>query len=157
MHVWSLRSTTIKFACVLALSFSALAALMVFVPSASKTQTISGISYANIYTNSDRVNFISQFGWTVDQDPIEEIAVTVPSEFDSVYESYNDLQRAQGLNLLKYRGKEIVRYTYEITNYADFDGTVYINLLVSKNKIIGGDICSADGKSFVCGFSGEKI
>lgn len=157
MHVWSLRSTTIKFACVLALSFSALAALMVFIPSASKTQTISGISYANIYTNSDRVNFISQFGWTVDQEPIEEIAVTVPSEFDSVYESYNDLQRAQGLNLLKYRGKEIVRYTYEITNYADFDGTVYINLLVSKNKIIGGDICSADGKSFVCGFSGEKI
>ena len=157
MHVISLRSTTIKFASVLVLSFSVLAALMIFIPSEQRATASSGISYSSIYTNSDRISFISQFGWTVDQELIEEVEVTVPHKFDSVYESYNDLQRAQGLNLLKYRGKEVVRYTYAVTNYKDFDGEVYINLLVLKNKIIGGDICSANGKSFVCGFSGERI
>ncbi len=156
MRIWSVRSTTLKFTLVLVLSVIAVSALVIFVPSAGDAAVASGISYSNIDSNADRIAFISQFGWTVEQDPVEEVEVTIPKEFDNVYSEYNDIQLSQGLSLSKYRGKDVVRYTYTVTNYEDFDGTVYINLLVYKNKIIGGDICSADGNGFVCGFSGEK-
>ncbi|MBQ8448815.1 MAG: DUF4830 domain-containing protein, partial [Clostridia bacterium] len=84
--------------------------------------------------------------------PIEEVEVSIPAEFDTVYIGYNDIQKAQGLNLAKYKGKEVVRYTYEVTNYEGYDGTVYINLLVYRNKVVGGDVCSADASGFIHGF-----
>ncbi len=45
-----------------------------------------------------------------------------------------------------------MRYTYEITNYEGYEGTVYVNLLVYRNKIVGGDVCSADASGFIHGF-----
>ena len=105
-----------------------------------------------MYSNSDRIDFIAQFGWNVNQTPIEEVEITIPAEFDSVYVGYNDIQKEQGLNLAKYKGKEVVRYTYEVTNYKGFEGTVYANVIVYRNKVIGGDICSADVTGFIHGF-----
>ena len=131
------------------------AALVIFVPSYESTAASSGINYDKVYSNSDRVEFISKFGWQVSQTPIEEVEVSIPSEFDTVYLGYNDIQKAQGLNLAKYKGKEVVRYTYEITNYEGYEGTVYVNLLVYRNKIVGGDVCSADASGFIHGFEKE--
>ena len=45
-----------------------------------------------------------------------------------------------------------MRYTYEITNYPDYKGTVYANLIVYRDRIIGGDICTADVNGFIHGF-----
>ena len=156
MRIWSVRSTTLKFTLVLALSVVAVATLVIFVPSAADAAVASGISYSGVETNADRIAFISQFGWTVDETPVEEVEVTVPKEFDTVYAEYNEIQIAQGLNLSKYRGKSVAKYKYAVKNYENYDGDVYITLLVYKNKIIGGDLCSADANGFVCGFSGER-
>lgn len=156
MFVTTLRSNTIKFALITLLSVLVVLALVIFVPSYESTAAVNGISYQKVYSNSDRIDFISQFGWTVSQTPIEEVEVTIPSEFDTVYTGYNDIQKAQGLNLSKYKGKEVVRYTYQITNYADYDGVVYVNLLIYRNKIVGGDVCSADSSGFIHGFAKDK-
>nr|MBQ4318223.1 DUF4830 domain-containing protein [Clostridia bacterium] len=91
----------------------------------------------------------------VEGTPKEEAAVTIPSEFDKVFLGYNELQKRQGLNLAKYKRKEITRYTYVVTNYPDYSGTVYANLLVYRNRIIGGDICSADVNGFIHGFTSD--
>ena len=48
-----------------------------------------------------------------------------------------------------------MRYTYEVTNYPDAQGTVYANILIYRNKVIGGDVCSADVTGFIHGF--EKL
>ena len=69
-----------------------------------------------------------------------------------MFAAYNELQRTQGLDLSDYGGKTVERYTYQITNYEGFEGTVYANLLISRNRVIGGDICSADADGFVHGF-----
>ena len=45
-----------------------------------------------------------------------------------------------------------MRYTYEVTNYEDYDGVVYANLIVYRGRVIGGDICSADVTGFIHGF-----
>ena len=56
----------------------------------------------------------------------------------------------------KYKGKEVMRYTYEVTNYPEYEGRVYANLIVYRNKVIGGDICSADAQGFLQGFVKTK-
>ena len=63
------------------------------------------------------------------------------------------MQKEQGLSLAPYKGKEVTRYTYKVTNYEGYEGEVYINLLVYRSKIIGGDVCSADSSGFIHGFS----
>ena len=76
----------------------------------------------------------------------------MPSEFDRVFASYNEIQKRQGLDLTKYAGRKVMRYTYEITNYEGEEGKVYANILVYRNKVIGGDICSARVDGFIHGF-----
>jgi len=156
MFVCSLRASTVKFFGVTVLALAALVALLVFIPSAESDMNesvaaVDGIRYDKIKTAEDRIEFLRQFGWEVDPTALEEVKVTVPSEFDKVHTSYNELQLEQGFDLTKYHKKDVMRYTYRITNYPDYDGEVYANILVYKKQVIGGDICSADASGFIHG------
>jgi hypothetical protein len=163
MFVYSLRASTLKFIGIIAVSVIALIALIIFIPTYNPVPTSAivinnqTINYDKIKSNDDRIAFLAQFGWKVNNSPVEEAEVTIPSEFDKVFLGYNEIQKQQGLNLAKYKRKEITRYTYEITNYPHYDGTVYANLLVYRNKIIGGDICSADVNGFIHGFTADAF
>ena len=98
---------------------------------------------------------MKQFGWEVNTSSIRTVKVTLPAEFDKVFVGYNELQKRQGLDLSKYRGKNVTRYTFVVTNYQGYEGTVLGNVLVYRNRVIGGDICSADVTGFVVGFEGN--
>ena len=158
MFVYSVRASTIKFFGVVALSCVVLVALILFIPSYDVNESESvfsvgkEINFDNVKSNEDRVEFLSQFGWETEEAQIEENKVTVPDKFNKIFKGYNEIQKEQGLDLSKYRRKEIMRYTYKVTNYPDADGTVYANLLVWRNTVIGGDICSAQKDGFVHGF-----
>ena len=52
----------------------------------------------------------------------------------------------------KFKNKDVTRYTFAVTNYQGYEGTVYANVLFYRNRVIGGDICSADISGFVHGF-----
>lgn len=151
MFVYSVKGSSLKFFAILFLSVALLTALIIFVPSYEPVtaQTSEAVSFDKVKTNEDRINFLSQFGWTVDPEPYEERRVTIPSEFDSVFTEYNDIQKLQGLDLSKYRRKDVERYTYIVKNYPGYEGRVYANVLVYKDKVIGGDICSAAASGFV--------
>lgn len=110
------------------------------------------VSFKNIKTNDDRIAFLTTFGWEVSREAIEIEDVTIPDEFDDVYKQYNELQKSQGLDLSKYRGKSVKRYTYLVSNHPSGENEVYANLLIYKNKIIGGDVCSAKYGGFMHGF-----
>lgn len=159
MFVYSMRGGTIKLIGVICVALTVLITLIAFVPTYSissdavaSTNGNTAYSYEKIKTSGDAANFLLQFGWKVSGEPVETKAVTVPSDFDKVFAAYNEIQKAQGLNLLKYRGKEVTRYTFSVTNYPDYEGTVYANVLVYRNRVIGGDLCSADVSGFVHGF-----
>ena len=79
--------------------------------------------------------------------------MTIPADFDRVFVGYNQIQKEQGLDLSAYRRKEVTRYTYEVTNYPDYEGKVLANVLVYRGNVIGGDICSEAKDGFVHGFS----
>ena len=140
MFVYSMRASTLKFFGVTTLALVALVALLIFIPAAEPVlsdgvlEVSESIRYDGIKTADDRLTFLRQFGIEVDPTPVEEVEVTVPAEFDKVYRSYNELQKEQGFDLTKYLKKDVMRYTYRVTNYEGYDGEVYVNLLVYKRR-----------------------
>ena len=110
-----------------------------------------GVDCKGIKTNEDRVEFIRQFGWEVEEAAVEVTEVTLPEEFDEVYETYNELQKSQGLDLSKYRGETAKRWSYRVLNYPGEQGEVLCNLLICGSRIIACDICKAEMDGFMQG------
>ena len=163
MFIYSFRAASLKFFGIIAVTLVALIAIIAFVPvyaqggiadapTVSTTDKNVSYSYDKIKDTSGVVEFLAQFGWTVDGATAQSAKVTIPDEFDKVFAAYNEIQKKQGLDLSKFRKKELTRYTVEVTNYQGYEGTVYANVLVYRNKVVGGDICSADVSGFVHGF-----
>ena len=154
MFIYTVKASSLKFFAILFAAVAALAALIAVIPEYDDAGEIAVVSvdYSDIKTNEDRVNFISGFGYEVEKDSCMTENVTIPETFDAAYTKYNDLQRSQGLNLNKYKGKNATRYSYYVKNYDGYDGKVLITLLVYKNRVIGGDVTGIDGNGFVHGF-----
>lgn len=157
MFVHSVRATTVKFFAVVCVALVAMITLISFVPTygdvANQAVSKDGeINYEKIKTNDDRIAFLNQFGWNVKPDAITASEVHIPTEFDKIFLEYNEIQKRQGLDLTKYKNKNVMRYTYEITNYEGYDETVYASIIVYRNRVIGGDIASADVTGFIHGF-----
>ena len=159
MFVCSLKASSLKFAGVIGIAVIALVALLILMPTTKEVsagailEDNGTINFEKIKTNENRLEFLNQFGWDAGKEAVEEVEVRIPTDFDKVMNSYNEVQKAQGLDLAKYKGKTATRYTYQINNYPDYEGTVYANIIVYKNRVIGGDICSSDVSGFIHGFA----
>lgn len=105
--------------------------------------------------NEQRIDFLKQFGWEVEQEPVSIEEIVIPQKFNQVYERYNELQKTQGMDLTKYAGKTVKKVVYQITNYQRQDTIVHATLLIYHDKVIGGDISSAELDGFMYGFMGE--
>ena len=121
MFIYSLKASTIKFFAVVCIALATLITLIAFIPVAAVNDDAAvsanaDIDYSGIKSNEDRVRFLAQFGWQVKPEAIESIEVTIPDEFDKIFTAYNEIQKQQGLDLTKYKKKNVTRYTYEITN-----------------------------------------
>ncbi len=155
MFIYSFRASTLKFFGIIAIALVTLLALAFLIPSYSTSTTKEiallneNISFDNVKSSDDVIKFLSQYGWQVQKEPIEECEITIPEEFDKVISSYNEIQKQQGLDLTKYSKKTAQRYTFKISNYPNYDGTVYANVITYRNKVIAGDICTADAKGFI--------
>ena len=110
MFIYSFRASTLKFFGVIAVTLAALIAIIAFVPvyveggniAADTPTNVSGEKeyyYDKIKTSADASSFLAQFGWTVDGGNVKSVKVTIPKEFDKVFAQYNEIQRAQGLDL----------------------------------------------------------
>ncbi len=102
----------------------------------------------------ERIAFLSQFGWEVDEDPVEVSEVLIPGKFDKAFEEYNELQKKHGLDLSKYASRRAKRWTYEVKNYPGYEnsGLIQANLFVYEGRVIGGDICSLETNGFIRDF-----
>ena len=163
MFIYSLRASTLKFFAVLCVALTTLITMIVFIPEYDgelanlSTAGEIEINYDKIKTNEDRIAFLRQFGIEVEDVPKESVEVIIPENFDKVFTGYNEIQKRQGLDLSRYKNKKVMRYTYVVTNYEEEDGVVYANVLVYRNKVIGGDVCSADVNGFVHGFEAPEV
>ncbi len=158
MFIWSIRASTLKFFAAVAASACILCLLVVLIPAPSGqaadgvTQTDTKVNY-EVKTKEERISFLADFGLSVDGASENESAVKLPMEFDSVFAGYNEIQRAQGMDLSPYKGKSVIAYTYTVTNYEGYSGKVLATLLVYRDTVIGGDVCSEANDGFVSGLS----
>ena len=161
MFICSVRASTLKFFILIGATLVLLIAL-ISIGDADAVYASVGeveVNYGGMKNNEDRVAFIEGLGVKVKDEPVSEKSFSAPDSFDRVIAGYNEIQKAQGLDLTKYVGKRITHYAYEVENF-DYDGVVYVNLLVYKNRIIGCDISSLDNGGFVLplvGVPAEKL
>ena len=112
--------------------------LMTFVSNHNgKAQTASAqkISCA---TDEERVNYLTSLGWEFGS--LREKVITIPADFNKVYQNYNAIQKKQGFDLEPYKGKTASLYTYNISNYKGNDNVI-ANLIVCDGVLIGADLC----------------
>lgn len=102
-------------------------------------------------TNTNRIEFFKHYGWEISSEPSEITDVAIPREFDEVFEDYNKIQKSQGMDLCKYKGKVAKRYSYNINNYPKHPENIRGNILVYEGKIIACDICSLELEGFMHG------
>ena len=155
MFIYTLKASTLKMFAAICLSLVAVITLIAFLPTTTENIAViqeKKIDYTGITTNENRITFLSQFGWEVKNVPVNSTETIIPTEFDSLFSGYNEIQKRQGLDLSEYKGNKVMKYTYEILNYPNYEGKVYANLLIYRNRVIGGDICSAEITGFIHGF-----
>jgi hypothetical protein len=102
---------------------------------------------------ADIVAFLGTFGWAVEPEPVTVRNVQIPARFTEAYQQYNNLQKQQGFDLSRYRADIVESYTFRVLNHPVV-GDVFANVLVFRNRIIGGDICSFAINGFMTTFDG---
>jgi len=95
--------------------------------------------------------WLEEQGWEVDPEPAGQMEVVIPAQFDQIYESYNDIQKAQGFNISRYKGETVTKYTYLVKNYPQEPEGVAANLLVYQGRIIAADLSSLELGGFLKG------
>lgn len=121
----------------LILAVIAAAALMFFTKAKEETETDEMLTMSS---NAERVEFLNKQGWIVKPDPVSKEEITVPSEFDGAYAEYAALQKSQGFDLEKYKGKPAMVIKYQVLNYPDHPENVTAAMMISSDRLIGGDV-----------------
>lgn len=156
MFVFSLRANKPKLIAGLCLILIISVSLSVLITGrytdVKKKQDIS----AKASDASERITFLSQYGWEINEDPVEVTEVIIPTEFNEVYTKYNNLQKEQGMDLEPYKGKRVKKWIYEIKNYPGYpseDSSVRATMLIYEGIVVGGDISDFELNGFMQGFA----
>ena len=114
------------------------------------SDSISVIKTKGIVTGDLRSRFLEDIGLTVEENDYDYKEIVIPENFDEVYNQYNGLQKQDGFDLKKYAGKTVDKFTYTVKRYPGYENEkVYVNLLIYKGKVIGGDISTARVDGFM--------
>ncbi len=137
-----------------AIAAAALLSIAAIAAGTFRTQDAAASAVADpkgVKTNEDRVSYLESYGWAVEDAPIAVEELLIPKEFDETYTQYLQLQEDQGFDLTKYRGKQVKRYTYVITNYPTGETGVQASLLMYRSTVVGGDVLSPQLGGFIHG------
>ena len=111
---------------------------------------IFGLFRIDSSTNLMIIEYLNSLGWQVEENPIEISHLTIPTDFDAVYQTYNAMQKASGFNLEDFKGKSVTRYSYRVLNHQSSETTqVAASIFVYGNTIIAGDISSVEDNGFM--------
>lgn len=155
MFIFTARVTKEKLIIAL-LALAAVIVLLFMLLSGDQETTTETIAPANVSTNDGRLEFISSYGWEVNDTPVETTEVRVPEDDSEVFERYNDLQKSQGYDLSKYAGKKLKKVTYEVLNHPSGETGVKLTLFINKKEVVGGDVSSGQKGGFMHGFEMPK-
>jgi len=110
-------------------------------------------SAKNIKTAEERAGYLAAYGWEISPEGQSSQEVIIPREFDEGFGEYNEMQKEQGFDLAKYKGRRVMRYVYPVTNYPGETAEIRASLLMYKNRVIGGDVQALVPDGFMHGFA----
>ena len=111
---------------------------------------LPGTEY-NLDTREGRQSYLKSMGWEIDLETESFRTVIVPDELDGIMAQYNRMQQNQGYDLSLHLGESCSQYSYELTNYTEFDGIVLVTLYIQNGEIIAADIHSSAVNGFMHG------
>lgn len=153
MLIFTAKLNRKKLLAAVAIGAMALGALIWWTPDReARVFARQGSAASSLKTNEDRVAFAQSLGYQVEPQPLRSQQVTIPHQFDQVYQQYNEMQRQCGFDLEPYQGKTLTLYTYQVTNYPG-EQQAMLDLLVCKNKAVGGAVYSAALDGFMHGLA----
>lgn len=133
MTVWKIKlSPRWRIAvCVAMLAiFTALCVVSAMGAMTDNQETASGASVKNEQAAADYLRAVGE----EDAAQLSCERITIPEQFDEVYEEYNGMQRQSGFELSEYKGKDALRFTFALTRH----DASYAVLLVRDCAVIGG-------------------
>ena len=117
-----------------------------------KDATSTAATAVSVSDNDARVAFLKDLGWEVTTSPVQSGQVRIPKDAVEVFDRYNELQKSHGYDLSPYAGKTVMRYVYQVNNYPGATEPVYATILISNNRVIGGDITDTAPTGKIQGF-----
>lgn len=153
MKIWNLRITKKRLAGAAVAAVLAVCGLLILPGQDSDCEKEPVL----LESNADRLEYLAQWGWEVEEEPVETLQFLLEKPLQEPYLSYNVLQRSQGFDLEEYAGKPVSRYTYAVTNYPGGREGVQVNLYLCEGLPVAGDVfCSgADGFRNPLAYPGE--
>ncbi len=154
MFIWSFRMSKRELIIIAAgLAVFIIAVVLLLCSAGDKsTSALPGTGYTVAASDeSERREFLRQFGWQTGSEPVSVREVTMPAQMDERLSEYNAIQQRQGFDLSGLLGKRVKLWTYSVTNYPA-GGKVVANLLVKDGVVVGGDISSTRTGGFSHGF-----
>lgn len=155
MFVFSVKTSKSKIAAVIIAIVAVVIAVVMLVGKSDEPVTTDSAISVKAENAAERVAFLSQFGWEINEDPVEVREIIIPEDFDKSYKAYSELNRQNGFELEIYKGERVKMWTYDILNYPGFEGrsgVVQATLLVFDGRVIGGDVSSLEQDGFTAGF-----
>ena len=148
MFICSVKAKTLRFFGLIVLCLCVISAVGIVLADANAAPaSAAGISLENVKTEKDRRAFLEAVGLTPTKDAESAAEITLPKALDAVLLGYNEIQKQQGLDLSRYAGKTVTRYTYRI---ADQNGApTYANLILYRNTVVGADVTATGSDGFV--------
>lgn len=155
MFVFSVKTSKSKIAAVIiAIVAVVIAAVMLIGKSDEPAATDQAIN-VKAENAEERAAFLAQFGWEIDEEPVEVREIIIPEDFDKGYKDYSELNKKNGFDLEVYKGERVKMWVYDILNYPGFEGrhgVVQATILVFDGRVIGGDVSSLEQNGFTAGF-----
>lgn len=86
-------------------------------------------------TEEQRIGILHTFG--IENAELKESdEITIPEDFNSITEKYNETQKQIGLDLSPYKGQKAQRFTYSVNG----ENASYAVLIVNNGCLIGGHL-----------------
>ena len=102
-------------------------------------------------TEEQRLELLRGFG-IEDAELEESDEITIPEDFNSITEKYNETQKQIGLDLSPYKGQKAQRLTYSVNG----ENASYAVLLVNNGRLIGGHLTNRAYGEGVLPLTGNK-
>lgn len=147
MNIYTFKLTKKHIVAAVVAVAALVALLILMIPGGEAAETGAAVT---IKTPEDCVQYLTQLGYQLDAASCRSKKVQIPKQFDAVYETYNNMQKECGFDLSKYAGKKVDLSTWRVTNWP-CEEEVLVDVLVYKNKVIGGAVYTASVEGFMYG------